>query len=223
MARKTSIKAAPESKRTTITALSKLGSKTRVEALSDGIFAVAMTLLVLDIRLPDLHGAADSAQVLSALLNIWPKFVAFIVSFFFLARAWKAHRLIFQYISQVDYVFVYLTMVHLFVVCLLPFSASLIAEYPQTTVAAAIYSINLTLLPGVNYLMWREAVARDHLEKTASGANVGQWALKRYPKVVASIFVAFPLSFVRSELAIAWIVCWHVFFEARPFFKHDAH
>lgn len=223
MAGKISFKTAAQSNRTTITALPNLTSKTRVEALSDGIFAVAMTLLVLDIRLPDLHSAVDSPQLLSALLKIWPKFVAFLISFFFLARAWKAHRLIFHYIAEVNYVFIYLTTVLLFFVCLLPFSASLIAEYPHASIAAAIYSINLTLLPGTLYLMWREAVGRGLMVKTEDGAKISKWAIKRYPMVTMSIFVAFPLALVRSELAIVWIVCWHVFFEVRPFFKHDAH
>ena len=220
---KRSSEAATKSRRTTITALPNLTSKARVESLSDGIFAVAMTLLVLDIRLPDLQSGADSAQLLAGLLKIWPKFVAFFISFFFLARAWKAHRLIFHYITEVNYVFIYLTMLLLFVVCLLPFSASLISEHPHTTVAVAVYSVNLTLMPGINYLMWREAVARDLLAKTDHGSNVGNWAMKRYPMVITGFFAAFPIAFLSSELAIVWILCWHVFFEIRPLFKHETH
>jgi len=79
------------------------------------------------------------------------------------------------------------------------------------------------LMPGILYMMWREAVARNLLAKADHGPNVGDWALKRYPMVIGSIFAAIPIAFFNSEFAIIWILCWHAFFEIRPFFKHDVH
>lgn len=194
-----------------------LPSKVRLEALSDGIFAIAMTLLVLDIRLPHLPEAASAGQVLQALLHIWPKFLAFVISFSFLARGWNAHRTICHYVEHVDYAFSYMNMLFLLFVCLLPFSASLISEHPETSIGAAFYAINLIVLPGIVYVMWHHAVGNNLLDEK-DGPDAARWGIGRHRLVLGAMLPALPIAFFSSELAILWILCWHVFFDVRPFF-----
>ena len=77
-------------------------AKSRLETLSDGIFAVAMTLLVLDIKVPALPHTATSMELFAALVPLWPKVGAFIISFFFLAKTWDVHRLVVHSLERVD-------------------------------------------------------------------------------------------------------------------------
>jgi uncharacterized membrane protein len=225
MARKNSNTAVPQANQEqvplSVTQPPNLPSKVRLEALSDGIFAVAMTLLVLDIRLPEMPSGANTSQVLAGLLHIWPKFIAFIISFSFLARAWHAHRTIYHFVDHVDYAFSYLTTSFLLVVCLLPFSTSMISEHPRTSIAAAVYAINLIVLPGIVYVMWRHAQASSLLDKK-DGPDAAIWAIGRHRLVIGAMLPALPIAFFYSELAILWILCWHVYFDARPFFAKHA-
>jgi TMEM175 potassium channel family protein len=100
--------------------------KSRLENLSDGIFAVAMTLLVLDIKLPpNLPLELTSAQLFAAVFDLWPKIGAFIVSFFFLAKTWDVQRLVVHSLERVDYTFSIENLLLLLFACGLPFLTSI--------------------------------------------------------------------------------------------------
>jgi uncharacterized membrane protein len=118
----------------------------RSEALTDGIFAVAMTLLVIDLKLPDhavMHGADDFAQALADLI---PKFLAWFFSFFVLSFFWVGHHRTFHYVRRADGRLLALNLGQLATVSLIPFSCSLIGEHPEFLLAQIVYSANLALL-----------------------------------------------------------------------------
>jgi uncharacterized membrane protein len=97
-------------------------SKTRVEAFSDGVFAIAITLLVLDIVVSEVGTPLE--QVLSA----WPSYVGYVVSFLTIGVAWIGHTAITEELRRVDAVFLRLNLLLLMVVCFLPFPTSLVTE-----------------------------------------------------------------------------------------------
>lgn len=102
-----------------------LMSKHRIEALTDGIFAVTMTLLVIDLRLPEsLHGAADPV-LRSALAGLLPTFISWLISFFVLAIFWVAHHRLFHYVRHVDQPLLWLTVLMLAGASLMPFATTL--------------------------------------------------------------------------------------------------
>jgi uncharacterized membrane protein len=140
-------------------------AKARFETLSDGIFAVAMTILVLDLRLPQLPHDVTSLQMFSALFALWPKVGAFIISFLFLAKTWDVQRLVIHAVERVDYPFVVMNVLLLLVCCFLPFSTSLVAEYPHVSFAAVVYLANMIALPCFNYAMWFHATRKHRLVK----------------------------------------------------------
>ena len=117
-------------------------------ALSDGLFAVAMTLLVLDLRVP--VGAAGAAYseygLAAALLELGPNFAAYLLSFTMLGTFWLAQHTLLGILGRCDRTLSWINLGFLFVVSLLPFSAALLAHYVHLRLAVGVYWLNLLLL-----------------------------------------------------------------------------
>lgn len=116
---------------------------TRVMALSDGVFAIVITLLVLEVHVPDLSGGRRLAD---ALEEIRPSFVAFLISFLVIAIAWTGHRDLFSFIRLTDRNLVWLNLLYMLPLSLLPFGAALIARHPEEAVALRIYGLLLVAI-----------------------------------------------------------------------------
>jgi uncharacterized membrane protein len=101
-----------------------------VLALSDGVFAIAMTLLVLNIAVPDLGPSPPPQEGLRAVgVDVIPRVVTFAVSFFLAGMYWMIHHRTFQYIRRVDQPLLWLNLAALMLVCLFPFSTSFTMRY----------------------------------------------------------------------------------------------
>ncbi|HCT77466.1 MAG TPA: DUF1211 domain-containing protein [Micromonosporaceae bacterium] len=139
----------------------------RLEALSDGVFAIAITLLVLEISVP-----SGSRDLLRDVASQWPSYLAYAVSFATIGGVWLAHNVITEYLSHADPPFIRLNLILLMVVAFLPFPTRLIAEYiheeNQERIAATLYGLTLfgsTLLVS---LLWNYALRRGLLEPSAA-------------------------------------------------------
>lgn len=137
----------------------------RLEAFSDGVFSIIITLLVLDLRVPHREELAGRGLG-GALLALWPNYAAFIVSFLLVGVVWSNHRAMFQYIRRLDHGLVVLNTLLLLCVAVLPFTAAVLAEYVRGTpderrLAALVYSGAL-VVGGVafNAVWWHAARAR---------------------------------------------------------------
>ena len=120
----------------------------RLTALSDGLFAVAMTLLVLDMRVP--VSAADAVYtergLWEALLRLGPSFAAYLLSFTMLGTFWLAQHTLLGILGRCDRTLTWINLGFLFVVSLLPFSAALLAHFVQLRLAVGVYWLNILLL-----------------------------------------------------------------------------
>jgi uncharacterized membrane protein len=112
----------------------------RLLALSDGVFAIAMTLLALDLRLPDLGAHASDAQLRHALGDDWRGYLAFIISFYVVANYWGVHRRAMRAVTTIDRRLIAHTLPVLLLVAALPFPASVLATYGDLPTALAFYS-----------------------------------------------------------------------------------
>jgi uncharacterized membrane protein len=131
----------------------------RLQALADGIFAIAMTLLVFDLKAPvKLLSAADLHH---HLVMMWPQFWTFGQSFLLLGTLWIASNRHIHFIEHADQRYLWLNIVWLMFVVLLPFSTSLLARYHCEVTGALFFHINLLLLGALFYLNWRYATRRD--------------------------------------------------------------
>lgn len=120
--------------------------KHRIEALTDGIYAVAMTLLVLELKFP--HGAefASGDQFHAELLHLLPKLIAWLISFFILATFWISHHRAFHFVKRVDVKLLWINLFGLLFASFLPFAASLVGEHAGFFVAQAIYAGNMAAM-----------------------------------------------------------------------------
>jgi uncharacterized membrane protein len=111
----------------------------RIVNLSDGVFAIAITILVLDIHVPD---GLSPTELPAEVLNLAPKYLSYVISFLVLAIYWQAHHRVFKPIRGYDGTLVWLNFLFLMAVAFLPFPTSLLGEYSQEQVSVVIYAAN---------------------------------------------------------------------------------
>jgi uncharacterized membrane protein len=131
--------------------------KTRIEALSDGIFAIVMTLLVLEIHVPNLPPNAANVEVAPALLALWPKFVSYLVTFISLGFFWVGHHIMSHSVRRADRTLLWLNILFFMFVSLLPFSTSLLNAFPQAFVAPLFFGSNLAIIGWTLFFQWTYA------------------------------------------------------------------
>ena len=167
-----------------------LPGKGRIEALTDGIFAVAMTLLVLDLRLPDALALAaiDDAGLRTALLTLLPKLESYVISFLVLCIFWLGHHRLMHLVRGVDHLFLWRNLLFILFITFVPFSTSLMGQYRSLDDAPLVYGVNLALVLAAQFLMWRHALF--HLMDGAQGEVAARWRTVRDRYVIAFIIVA---------------------------------
>jgi uncharacterized membrane protein len=133
---------------------------TRVLALSDGVFAIIITLLVLEIHVPEL---ADGRSLTEALREIRPSFNAFMISFILAGMYWVGHRDLFGLIRRTDRGLVWLNILYLLPLCLLPFSAGMLGRYENEPAALHIYGLVLVTIAFMRTIIWLYVTNRPHL------------------------------------------------------------
>jgi uncharacterized membrane protein len=149
----------------------------RLLALSDGIFAIAMTLLALDLRLPDLGAAATDAHLRHALGDEWRAYLAFVISFYVVANYWRVHRRAMRAATTADNRLISHTLPLLLLVAALPFPASVLATYGDLPTALAFYSAfnvvaNLALLRLLDDLQTEPLTAAEIEQRERLWANI---------------------------------------------------
>jgi uncharacterized membrane protein len=128
--------------------------KNRIEALSDGIFAIVMTLLILELHVPNLPPTAPNVEVTPALLALWPKFVSYLVAFVSLGVFWIAHHIMYHAIHRADHTLLWLNIVFFMFVSLLPFSTSVLNAFPRALIAPFLFGANLALVGWLLFFQW---------------------------------------------------------------------
>ena len=130
----------------------ELYSSRRIESLTDGVFAIAMTLLVLNLNVPKLVGAITDENLWNALVSGGTNFFSFTLSFVILGIMWSIHMRQFESIERVDKRATTLNTLRLFIVVLIPFTTSLNAQYGNLLLAQVLYPLNLFFLALITYL-----------------------------------------------------------------------
>jgi uncharacterized membrane protein len=121
-------------------------SKSRIEALSDGVFAIAMTLLVLELKIPDLPKDVSQAELLSKLRELVPHFYSYAITFILSGVFWVFHHFTFHFIRHTTRSLLWLNTIFLMFVSLLPFSTHFMGDYMRNSVAQMFYFGNQTVL-----------------------------------------------------------------------------
>jgi TMEM175 potassium channel family protein len=132
----------------------------RILALSDGVFAIATTLLILEIAIPATTGEAGLPK---ALLKLWPQYLAYVLSFVVIARFWVTHHLAFRLIGRYDAALVWLNLVLLMFVAFLPFPTAVLGEHNGSPAAAVLYAAAVVLAGTASAAYWWYASGRGGL------------------------------------------------------------
>ena len=169
----------------------------RLEAFSDGVFAVAITLLVFDLKVPPSIGITEPQQLAKLLFEQWPSYVTFFISFATILIMWISHHSMFKLIHRTSTLFMFANGFLLFLVTMVPFPTALVAEYLKSSaasVACAIYS-GLFMIINIAYnLLWWSA-RYHHLLKS----NISPLLLKTrsrnyllgFPSYLLALLLAF--------------------------------
>jgi uncharacterized membrane protein len=137
-------------------------SSGRLEGLGDGIFSVAMTILVIELALPVKIGDSWSGFVL-ALRQLSHGILCYMISFVVLGIMWFGHRMMFEYISRTNRYFIFLGVLFYMIVCLVPFSTRFLAADSFKWQAILVYGINLSLCNLSLYAQWLYGINRSTL------------------------------------------------------------
>ena len=134
----------------------------RLVFFSDGVFAIAITLLILDIRLPNIEVPMSNAQLLQELIALWPKFSAYLFSFLVVALFWVKHHTAYRYIRAYDARLIWLNMLLLLIVAFIPFPTA-VMSFQNNGVATAFYSLTMAMGFVASALIWRHATRGNRL------------------------------------------------------------
>ena len=134
----------------------------RLSTLADGVFAIAMTLLVLELGVP----AVTAAELPEALGEMWPEFLMYALSFLVLGMYWLMHHMIYDSIVRWDPTLAWLNIVYLMFAALIPFLTALIVEHGALTATALLYGLDMIALFLTGWAMWSYATSQRRLVRS---------------------------------------------------------
>ena len=124
-------------------------SKNRVEAFSDGVFAIVITLLILDIRVPEV----DYSQLSASLVAVLPRIFAYVISFGVIGVYWLAHHQSLQLVGKLNGFLIWLNLIYLLAVSFMPFPTALLGRYPMRPIPIVIYGLNLIVANTTGFVL----------------------------------------------------------------------
>ena len=181
----------------------ELYSSRRVEGLTDAVFAIAMTLLVLNLNVPKLLGAITDENLWRALQADSTSFFSFVLSFVILGIMWSIHMRQFESIERIDKRATTLNTIRLFVVVLIPFTTSLNAQYGNLLLAQILYPINLFFLALMTYLQGLYASNHRSFYRTYDAQDISAGQVRSLVFVMATVLVCVLTVFIGNKAFFA--------------------
>ncbi|MFN8251510.1 MAG: TMEM175 family protein [Ferruginibacter sp.] len=175
----------------------------RMILFSDAVFAIAITLLVIEIKVPEFEHGVTQQMLLHAMAEKWPDFVGFIISFAVIGQFWTNHHKLFGYVKDYNGGLMWLNLLMLLWIALMPFSTYLNMKYGHLDFTWFWYCTNLTLIGLSVYLLWRYIGKHKHLCTVADDKLFMQFSYQR-ALVIALVFFSGALLTLLPWLAVKW-------------------
>jgi uncharacterized membrane protein len=174
----------------------------RMVAFTDGVIAIAITLLVLDIAVPEIPDALVAEELGDAIWELRPQIFGFVVSFSVVAYYWLSHRLVFSHLRTIDLSLMIINLFFLLMIAFNPFATALLAEYVPEGLAVAIYAGVAALIGATLVVMTAYPRNRGHFDPSVPP---GQISLVTRKMAVAPIVfvVTIPIAFLAGWVAVA--------------------
>ncbi len=180
--------------------------KSRIEALTDGVFATLMTVLVLGLRLP------PGANLPGELLSLWPNILTYAMSFVVLGVYWVGHHNQFHYVKATDRAFLWLNVLFMMSVGFIPFSTSVLGSNFLHRSAVILYGLNLSLAGTALYLIWWYATKNHRLVDPDIDQHVVSSAKRRILAGPAINAVAIGFAFLNPIISVILYIAELAFF-----------
>jgi len=177
----------------------------RIEAFSDGVFSIAITLLILGVTVPELSKAQlANGELLPHLVALWPKLLSYLISFVLIGLFWYGHHIMFHFIKRSDRNLVLLNLLLLMLIAFFPFPAALLGEYGTDTAASVIYGSTLVAMGLAFSGIWKYASYKNRLVEPNLPPriiHVASWVVLAVPLLY---LVAVGLAFINPRLSL-WV------------------
>ena len=179
---------------------SRLLPKGRLEALTDGIFAVTMTLLVLDLKLPEHVEFGDSIG--AALADLLPRFDHYVISFVVLCLFWIAHLRMMRHVRDIDPLFLWLNLGFLLCTTFVPAFTAFVGNNPGHPRPAILYGMNLAAILACEAAMWRRALLHLANDTVTEPTAMWQWVRKRFVFGLVVVTLGMGLAAAQAQLGM---------------------
>lgn len=180
----------------------------RLVAFSDGVFAIAMTLLVLSLRTPDLSGPADEIdrELWRILREQWPELFSYALSFFVIGQYWLVHHRLFRLVRRADPALLTWNLAFLALIALVPYPTELLGRYGDTTTAVVVYSVTMVGVGFVSFGMTRHIYDANLLDEKVTD-DYKRHSLARGAVIPLGFALGIPIAFIDPTAGeITWWV-----------------
>jgi len=173
-------------------------AKSRTEALSDGIFAFAMTLLVISLAVPPIPEKDAPVLLPGILAGMWGEFLIFVIAFFVIASFWLSHHRIVRRVEYVNDRVIWINILFLFFIVLIPFTTATSGDYSNVLEAVLLFHTNLLIASVLLTLMWWYII-HHYAELNPGGGEPGWKGIERAFVIPAVALLAIGVSFVDTN------------------------
>lgn len=177
-------------------------SKRRLETLTDGVFAIVMTLLVLEIAVPQLSHSGASSNLVKELIELSPVLLSYATSFIVLGFFWIGHDNQFHFIKRVNRTFLWMTILYLMFIAFVPFSTALLGEYRDQQVSVVTYGVNLFIAVCWVNVQWWYATRNRLLIDRDSDPSIIRAMSRRLLVAPVMYLIAIAVSYASLEVSI---------------------
>lgn len=179
----------------------------RIEALSDGVFAIAFTLLILEIKVPEARAATTENDLLHSLAPLLPKFLIYFLTFMTMGIFWTGQGVQLNYIERYDRNLNWCSIFFLAVISLFPFTTAFLGEHINFKLAIGLYWLNILLAGILIYVHWTYASKHNYLSVEGDERKAIDKAIRKRVIVAQSLYVVGALlCFINTYLSIGFII-----------------
>ena len=179
----------------------------RLIFFSDAVFAIVMTLLILDIRVPDVPSDVAATEVPNLVWALWPKFFSYVLSFLVIGTYWIAHHQTFRYVRSYNRTLLWLNLVFLLSISFIPFPTDLLGEYGELRFSVIVYAASLGMARLLLAVVWWYIVAGPILTGDELDPGMARYHFFRSLAIPALFFLSIGISLVSVNAAVAsWLL-----------------
>jgi uncharacterized membrane protein len=192
----------------------------RIEAISDGVCAIALTLLILDIKVPISESIHSEKDLLHAVFALKPKFLSYFLSFMTIGIFWTGLSVVYSFVGRSDRHLNWLALFSLLFVSMLPFTTAFLSEHFHFRISVALYWLNLLFIGLALNLQWEYAYRNGYLKVDNTEQKAVYIAIRNRGFVAQSLYaLGALLCFVSNYLSIAFIIGVQLYFALAPGYR----